>query len=289
MIARIVVVLSLLLVAGYGYYRYLNRTVIDSLPVVEYESNPAITKGHQPKICTGIETKDYSALNDSTEFCPPNTALIGLEDASSRGLSGEPSSVALEGVCCPLPAEDILSDEHVYNVDKECPSNFIATGNTPPSCGAQCFFRCTRINTERYSLGAKHQAVYWKRPDSYPAAGAEGASQILLSDIPWAVRYGISPWAWLNAEKGLEAWDQDGCMGVPFGAVAVEKRGPGCGGLYFRHLYFRETGKAVRMYPECEGIEGMVEEKPRCRAPGDMPEEVGVKTSDTSVSSSKTK
>lgn len=258
--------LLLVLVLWYGYYRYLNRNAIDSIIKLDFEDNPEITKGHVPKICTGLRLVGNRRDQRSPVFCPPHFAFMTAEDLSSSRFRGTPASVPLNATCCPLPADDILTEEHVYNIEKECPASYIATGVSGSSCGDNCFIRCTRINTERYLLGRKHQGVYWKRPGTYPAAGRGGAVQILLTEIPFALRY-ADGFSWSALEQNLEPWDQDGCISAPFGSLVVEKRSSGCGGLYFRPLLFKDGGRAVRTFAECDAIRGIAEGEPFCQPP----------------------
>ena len=240
-----------------GYFAYLDRNAFDSLPRADFEDDSKITVGHVPKICTGLE---HTSSHDN---CPQDFAIYSTQDSSSAYFRNSAGSVPLDGVCCPLPAEDILTDEHAYNVKGACPDNYIVTGRSAHGCGDNCFVRCTRINTKRYRLGKKLQAVYWKRPDKYPSGGRGGARQISLLNVPWAIRYAAA-YSFIFAERGVDGWDQDGCVGVPPGSVLVEKQKDGCGGIYFRPILFKDGGRMVRTYPECSSISGAEQKDPKC-------------------------
>lgn len=248
----------LILAVSYGYDSYFDRNEIANVPKLDFEENPEITKGHVPKICTGIVSKEHS------KECPPNFAFMTAEDRSPSSFGETAASVSLRGVCCELPANDILTDEHAYNVEGECPANYITTGASGHGCSNNCFMRCTRINTNRYTLGKKYQGVYWKREGTDPGGGRGGAAQIMFLEVPVALRFGTG-FSWDDADRGEEPWDIDGCISAPFGSVIVEKRSSGCGGLYFKPLLFKQGGKAVRTYPECDTIGGILEKKPFCQ------------------------
>ena len=240
-----------------AYYAYLDRNAFDTLPKANFEDDPRFTAGHSPQICSGLEYPHYG------DYCPANFAIYTIEDGSSSHFRDIPGSVPITGVCCPLPATDILTGEHAYNIKGACPDNYIVTGRSSFSCGENCFVRCTRINTKRYVLGKKTVAAYWKRPGKYPSGGRGGAQQISLVNVPWAIRYAAA-YSFPFADRGLEAWDQDGCIGVPPGSVLVEKQKDGCGGVYFRPILFKESGRMVRTYPECESISGVEQKSPKC-------------------------
>ena len=254
-VTKLFLLISLIVVVVFGVIAYRDRTAIDSLPIPDFEKDLQIVTGHKPRMCSGLETNQKELL------CPANFAYYSAEDKSSDRYNGKPGSVPLSAVCCPLPANDILTDEHSYNVVGACPDSHIATGQSSNACGENCFIRCTRINTKRYMLGRKHQGVYWKKPGTYPGGGRGGAKQILLPEIPAALRYAAG---YQFKKKGPGQWDKDGCFGVPFGSVLVEKKSPGCGGLYYRALMFRQSDKAVTTYPQCSRITGIKEKRPRC-------------------------
>ena len=254
-VLKLILLLVLIGTVVFGIIAYRDRTAIASLPKLDFEDDPEITRGHQPKICSGLETNHKELL------CPENFAFFSAQDKSSDRYNGKAGSVPFIAVCCPLPANDILTEEHSYNVVGACPDSYIATGQSSNSCGENCFIRCTRINTKRYMLGNKHQGVYWKRPGTYPGGGRGGAKQILLPEIPVAIRYAAG---YQFKKKGEGLWDKDGCLGVPIGSAVVEKKSEGCGGLYYRPLLFRESGRAVRTFPECIRLEGIEEKSPRC-------------------------
>lgn len=252
--------LAFLALALAGYQRYLDRSELSVFPELEFETDPEITAGHTPQVCNS-QIDASGSFGNGPEECLPNHTFVNAEDISDSGWSGTAAGVQFSGICCALPSDDILTKEHVYNVETECPSNYVITGSVPGSCGERCFVRCTRINTDRYKLGPKYQGAYWKLDGIYPSGGRSGAPQILHSDIPAGLRYGVG-FKGLNSD-GTELWDSDGCVAVPFGALPVEKRHPGCGGLYYRPLLYR-NGKAVRMFPDCVAVEAAASKEPRC-------------------------
>ena len=157
---------------------------------------------HVPQVCIGANSDGSLGLSsrqviaEGTEFtCPRGYAFLG---ANSR-YSGRypPRAVPVSGVCCPLPSNDILLDEHQY-ADELCPKHYVATGtDSRRPCrkswnrltgATECasdegyFLRCTKINSARYSLSPMHSGVFW----GFATNASKEVNWIKRADIPAA-------------------------------------------------------------------------------------------------------
>jgi hypothetical protein len=69
---------------------------------------------------------------------------------------------------------------------------------------------------------------------------------------------------------GKYEWDDNGCLGFPFGSLFASKQGKRCHDYLFRQLQFRGSpgdppaGTPVSMFPECKNISSEYDEKPTC-------------------------
>ena len=132
-----IVVLSIIALGTLAYRAFIHRTIIDSIAPIDFETDPAVTgqaggdpakPPHDPKICPSI-------MPAKTGACPPKRGLLAVDDSSNSNWAGSPAEVEMNGSCCELPASDILTTEHVYNVEAECPSNHVITGTVGSGCG----------------------------------------------------------------------------------------------------------------------------------------------------------
>lgn len=190
--------------------------------------------------------------------CPPHHAFFSNQDpAGARPPGG--SYVPVMGTCCRLPYDDILTDRHIYDVRERCPDDAVITGTSVDKygqCSEHCVVRCTYINTELYRLAPERHAAYWATPRSATTSGGGAGSSLLLTEIPPALRAGA-------ARENQFRFDNDGCIGVPFGSLLVRKESKKCAGFYYRQLRHAD-GRPVKMYPECDRIDGLYDPNPRC-------------------------
>ena len=234
---------------------------IAPLAAASAETEPDTRATHQPRICHG-----YVALKSGGYFgafnnpnCPDGYAMYGVQ-MESRGSSASAATLGIHGICCQLPAPDILLAVHETHPSK-CPDGFVATGADLPLTCPDCEknLRCTKINLERYQLGTS-------RPSSYFGFGStyyRERVRFFIRDIPAAIRYAMG-------RRGLTDWYTAGCIGFPFGSLFVEKQGKGCGLQQFRQLQFRglqgdpSQGTPVPMFPECDDISDVYSPEPTC-------------------------
>jgi hypothetical protein len=239
----------LLYVAGIGF------SDDDNLPdsqLLSAQGAPA-PKG----LCTGYrEDVANGSWGPTDEPCPANFAINGQDDPPGDHPGGPAYYIPIVAACCPLPTDDILTDDTIYNVLEACPDNYVATGGTSENCGASCGMRCTRINTDRYMLGAEHRGMYWSKKWSYAVWGRGTSRQIDWEDIPAAHRYS-------HGRRRSSMYDVDGCIGVPFGSLLVRKEKKSCDGFFYRQVLYKD-GTPVLMYPKCDRLEHPEEQAPTC-------------------------
>lgn len=221
------------------------------------EPLPAIS----PMICHGFpdSTFDGNLQALSNPNCPDGFALYGAHPRTAK-LFPKAEQIALEGICCPLPASDVLLSEHSYAA-VECPDGTVATGAEPLARCSDCprSLRCTKLNTDRYQLGAPQGGVYF----GFSAPYYLEETKFLLRDIPAAIRYGLG-------RRALTDWYTGGCVGFPFGSLLVKRGGKRCGQMHFRQLQYRglgddpPLGTPVPMYPDCDDISDVFSPNPEC-------------------------
>lgn len=185
-------------------------------------------------------------IDDETfrPYCGVNEYLVGPDDPPGNSRSGDRASgVTVRGCCCPMPADDILSDVHIYAVDEACPPDSIVTGGSVSHCSRNCLMRCTKINTSRYKLGPVRKGVYWRRRGWVLMGGWGGAQSIYWDEIPAAIRLA-------HGRVSREVWDGDGCASDPLGAPLVAKRGKLCDLFEFREILTLQ-GAPIVMFPDC--------------------------------------
>lgn len=220
------------------------------------------------RVCNGWNS-DAKEMGASWVPCPKGYAIYAVDDPGGGRAGGPPQYVPVKGSCCPLPFEDILTDEHLYNVYDDCPDGYVATGGISyfrretaadavanwANCGDKCGMRCTKVNTEKYTLGKPVPAVYWVREWSSAMAGYGFSARAGLEDVPPAIRYS------LGREDSYKN-DNDGCVGYPYGSLLVSKRKKSCDGFLFRRLLYKD-GSPVPMFPKCTDVKDRDSENPQ--------------------------
>lgn len=208
--------------------------------------------GSAPSACIGYDTVK-GKWGEEFRYCPAGYAFYGVDDPG--GPEGPANFIGTTGSCCPLPAADILTEEHVES-EVSCPENYIATGTRNWECSDKksCsrYMRCTKINTARYQLGEMTPGIYW----GDGAAGWQGSQRTNWEAIPAGIRYSMG-------RKHNKEWDSDGCVGYPWGSLLAKKTSKYCSGMYFRQLQFAgidgdpERGTPVKMFPDCDELENV--------------------------------
>lgn len=210
---------------------------------------------HLPRICTGFNQSSNSWGGTANEFsreCGPNEAFMAIRMAGPDPQTRFKEKVW--GNCCALPAADILIDRHVW-VDEICPPETIVTGicetNLPASCQSGKF-RCTSINTNRYSLDPEQTGVFWGFSSRSSFSWRE-RKRIKRSDIPVALRNGATK----ISQYMSAVW---GCIGEPAGSLYAGSVGIRCVQSSFRTLRFKglngdsPEGTPVTMLPDCRRL-----------------------------------
>ena len=195
-------------------------------------------KQHGPYLCAAENRGgEPSTTFGRTLECPPHFAFFEMDDSAPPAL----------GTCCRLPADDILSTESAW-IAGQCPEDSLLTAirERQHSTPSEFEFRCTRINTKRYSLS----------PAGPGYSFGDGSS---LSAVPEQIDRTRIPLAYRQAFGSIfdSARDRDGCLGQPWGAMLTAINGKDCQKLEFRTLLEKsEAGELtpVTMYPPCQSL-----------------------------------
>lgn len=244
----------------------------------------AETAWSEPLVCSGYHPDPdglyWSPLGTSKPsrmegFCPEGQAIFSVIPPGGPQRSAK--NIEVHATCCPLP-EGILSNEEEFALER-CPEGFVATGAKQEivrdddsvkaadrnserywSNGRLQYLRCTKLNSERYRLGASSAGIRTGYESSYRNAFEEATSR---SRIPAALRYGLGRYS-----RGR--WSPVTCVGLPWGSVLVGKESKYCGGFTFRQIVYKgesgdpAAGTAVPLYADCLAIEKPLSPQPRC-------------------------
>ena len=231
------------------------------------ELNEVSLSQANPKICTGFDAESGKALLGRLDAdlavysCPTSHALFGVHNPGSSDIV--PFGINLIGNCCPLPHDDILTDEHV-RVSDACPPGYVVTGGGTFSLCDNCekFMKCTKINTKRYQLGPQRSGVAWG-VDSRGVYFWKERKRIKRKELPVAIRFGVS-------RRSRWIFEPAGCVGDPMGSIPVRKTSKRCKGIFFRQLQYvgligdPPAGTPVKMFPDCHDIDDILSNNPRC-------------------------
>ncbi len=197
-------------------------------------------------ICVGYYEMPYAGMANDVKWgsrqslCPAGAGYFGAAE-------GDSAYRYPQGVCCPLPNDDVLTDISKIET-KACAPGYVVTGSPPASEK----FRCTKINDERYLLGEETDGAYWGSGFS----GRRQKRRIQLVEIPLAIRFGIS-------RTGFSNWEIDGCIGIPYGSLLVRPGGEFCSDSKYRQLLYKgapgdpPAGTPVKMFPDCGALENV--------------------------------
>ncbi len=218
------------------------------------DSNPDYEVSTEPGyVCMGLERTLIVA--DNTFLCPKGYAVVATDDSNGAHRYGPPQYVPVSPRCCRLPFDDILTERHEYYVTEKCPADSVATGGKI-SCAANCNMRCTYINSAKYALGPETQARYITHPDKNPGGGKGSAARVALFDVPISFRWGM-------IRVAHQKFEQDGCVGYPWGSLLVRKSEKQCSGYYYRQLFFKD-GPAVPVVPNCDAVSDVFDPHAKC-------------------------
>lgn len=255
-------ILFLLLVVGLPIFEATAEENVLAQPRMHSE----VSTQHTPQLCTGelpyADEVKYGMIfakppDTTAAHCPPDYAIYATL-LHGRPITENPASVAIRGICCPLPAKDILIDEFTEVVDS-CPKDYVAVGTTFECESCVPRLRCQKINSSRYYLSEVSSGEHWgatSTPWKY-------RTNLLKSDIPRGIRAGVSRAARYD-------YYSSGCVGYPFGSLLVAKTGKRCPAFKYRRLLFRGlsgdpvAGTPVAMYRNCQNLSESPEGELRC-------------------------
>lgn len=218
---------------------------------------------HRPRPCIAVNTYGIKAKWGYiyNAMCPANHVFLATPSASTRS-TDNPESITSGGICCPLPASDMLTD-HSSRTGERCAEDSVAIGAAMSGDFAceNCVreFICARINTDRYTLGPETEG----RRVGFRSSLSDGSKLISQGDIPMSFRYGVG-------RVGQYTWQQSSCIGFPFGSVVTGKTSKYCNGRRFRQFLYRgsegdpKRGTPVQIFPHCSMIFGIFSDQPIC-------------------------
>ena len=219
---------------------------------------PKAPRAFVPSVCVAFNPENSRPWGELIEPCSEGYGVMAVDDPARAAST---AAALMRVLCCPLPNPDMLTNEHV-EVEEQCPEDFIVTGGTPPSGCETCAkkFRCTKINTKRYQLGAPKAAGYWGSGMSM----FEQGNKLNKAAIPTALRFGVG-------RTGESSWDDDGCISDQWGSVLVSKSRSQCSSYLFRRFEYTGSvtgdpapGTPVKVLPDCTSISSPFDRYPRC-------------------------
>lgn len=238
----------------------------------------AVCSGFNPETQTWGRTGIMGYDGPRIQDCPKGFAYISAYRALGSRRAGK--LMHLAGSCCPLPA-DALSDETV-TASEDCPDGFLATGSssselpgaeqchTTPESERDCNnrwerlvekqLRCTKLNADRYQLGAATSGIALGWRQHFRVALDEFGTR---DRLPVAFRYAVG-------RNGKMIWTQNACFGIPAGSWVTGKHSKYCDGFRFRELQYRGAdgdpaqGTPVKWWDDCLTLDDPLSPNPRC-------------------------
>lgn len=233
-----------------------------------------------PRECIGFnpeagnwDSVGIEAGGSVEQFCPKGYAYMSAD--FTTGTKRPAANIPMRGRCCPLP-RGVLTEQTEFALE-HCPDNYVATGaraehQLPPCVNgwALCehewihigqYLRCTAIDTSRYQLGAPAQSLSIGFRERFDLSTLR-REYTTRSRIPLGIRYGIGRENRYRLTRG-------GCVGYPWGALLVGKRGKFCE-YDFQVLEYRgapgdpPAGTPVNLIPPCRSIPDPLDPKARC-------------------------
>ena len=218
--------------------------------------NPQICIGYDPvRNVWGLPPQEPTG----ERLCSANQAIFSAVRGNA-GMSKRPF-VAVLAVCCPLPSDDILTQQHTWEMES-CPEHSIVTGyDAGENVGGTYIarIRCTALNTARYRLGEAQGGAFWGTGSSAALPWKENTT-LLRAGIPPAIRYGIE-----RFQKVVQV--SRGCIGQPAGSLFTAKLGFACKDFQFKELFAVGPGELLRpvqMFPDCKQVSNLFSPNPEC-------------------------
>ena len=157
---------------------------------------------HVPQSCTVSSMKHVTGTAD----CPAHNAVYMMDDGMGPNF-----------ICCPLPATDIL-DTSVPSVMStgSCSADHVIVGYVSP-----LVYRCQKINTKRYKLGAAKKPCYFGSGWS----GSQGTTKCAGH-----------PYTFSALQQNY--FGSDGCSGFPYGSLFTQQLGKDCSDMLTRQVLY---------------------------------------------------
>ncbi len=180
----------------------------DTGPPVDSGAPPEDTAPpeHEPETCSVLTMVHMAGTGP--QDCPLDYATYMMDDGDGPNF-----------ICCPLPADDILVDALPISRGSGCGSNEVITG-----FDSAYAFRCSQINTDRYSLGSAAEPCYF----------GDG----------WSGGWGVDscsnhPHTWDAVQQ--DYFGSDGCSGYPYGALFTSQSGKDCDDMRAAEVLYNGT------------------------------------------------
>lgn len=157
-----------------------------------------------PEACT---TATFTHLIGAAD-CKPNQAVFMIDDGDGPNM-----------ICCPLPANDILTAAPAVVRGAQCGANEVITG----AVGASNF-KCSAINTARYQLAPPMLSCYF----GDGVSGAWGVARCMDHPASFTV-------------LANNYFGSDGCSSQPYGALFVQQSGKACMDMFAAQLLYAGT------------------------------------------------
>ena len=229
-----------------------------TLPDSATNSDVSIS-GHEPRACVGFSPThkawgwQWMFREDADAICAPGSAVFDIDN---------PSTTRRHWFnCCPLPADDILEDVHVW-ADAMCPSGYVVTGLKAAATGsAWRALRCSKVNAQRYRLAPRAPGISWGLGTSFIVRMEP--HKLRKTEIPDVIASSFG-------RKGLGVWDGNGCTGQPIGSLFVGSTGNACPTALFQQLLFKGVDSdppesyPVQMFPRCIRLLDIFNPSPIC-------------------------
>ncbi len=217
---------------------------------------PRTASAQPEELCIGInpETKVWglTEVNPTVReaYCSPGMAFLSNQPIPRR--TSLPPPWKLSGSCCPLPSGS-LTDEHEFR-ERNCSPGFVVTG------GRDDMIRCTRINSDKYSLDTPAETL---KADPSPDLIARtwyaiGVQSNLTSRlrIPPALRFGLG-------RLSRTVWLDTLCVGYPWGSPLTALGTKSCAGFRFTQLRPKDS-QIVENVPPCRAVTDVYDEGAVC-------------------------
>ncbi len=171
-----------------------------------------------PFVCDGFHpSRERDRWGRVMTRCPAGYAVLEVDDGGvNSGFS-----------CCRLPRGALREGSPTVESQETCPPDHVVVGIPLETRCEHCVSKllCAPLDTSRFSLLPAEPAVYYGTGHGV----VREHRMVSRTDIPPELRHGIGRIGW-------DAWDSDGCVGQPWGAVWVGGTGPRCDGFRFSRL-----------------------------------------------------